>query len=160
MKKLITFFIIATLVFVVGCSNGSDVTEDTNTQTTTEEAVTEEPTVEEPVTEEPTAEEPATEEPAAEEPVTEEPAAEEAVPVEAELSLTLEELATYDGSNGNPAYIAIEGVIYDVTNSKAWNEGKHNGYVAGKDLTVEMRDVSPHGFSKLDGISIVGKIKE
>jgi len=150
MKKLITFFIIATLVFVVGCSNGSDVTEDTNTQTTTEEAVTEEPTVEEPVAEEPTAEEPATEE----------PAAEEAVPVEAELSLTLEELATYDGSNGNPAYIAIEGVIYDVTNSKAWNEGKHNGYVAGKDLTVEMRDVSPHGFSKLDGISIVGKIKE
>jgi len=145
MKKLITFFIIATLVFVVGCSNGSDVTEDANTQSTTEEVVTEEP---------------ATEEPAAEEPVTEEPAAEEAVPVEAELSLTLEELATYDGSNGNPAYIAIDGVIYDVTNSKAWNEGKHNGYVAGKDLTVEMRDVSPHGFSKLDGISIVGKIKE
>lgn len=32
-----------------------------------------------------------------------------------QLELTLEELAAYDGKDGNPAYIAVDGVIYDVT---------------------------------------------
>ena len=42
-----------------------------------------------------------------------------------ELVLTLDELAQYDGQNGNPAYIAVDGVIYDVTNVSQWNGGAH-----------------------------------
>lgn len=75
-----------------------------------------------------------------------------------ELELTVEELAKYDGSDGNPAYIAIEGIIYDVSSVKAWFNGKHNGYTAGKDLTTEMKDLSPHGLSKLKGLDVVGKL--
>lgn len=77
-----------------------------------------------------------------------------------ELVLTIDELAEYDGSNGNPAYIAVEGIIYDVTNSSRWPGGEHNGFEAGKDLTEEIKDVSPHGVSVLDRIPIVGKLAE
>jgi hypothetical protein len=38
----------------------------------------------------------------------------------AEEAFTLEELATYNGQNGQPAYIAVEGVVYDVSNSSRW----------------------------------------
>ena len=50
------------------------------------------------------------------------------------LELTLEELKQYDGKNGNPAYVAVDGVIYDVTNVAKWKDGEHNGYSAGNDL--------------------------
>ena len=66
-----------------------------------------------------------------------------------ELILTLEELAQYNGENGNPAYIAVDGVIYDVTDAGPWRGGKHNGFSAGNDLTEEIKTISPHGISKL-----------
>ncbi|GEM_PF-168307 len=75
------------------------------------------------------------------------------------LELTLEELAMYDGTGGNPAYIAVDGVIYDVTNDDAWSSGSHGGYTAGMDLT-DFIDGSPHGASVLDGLPVVGSIIE
>lgn len=80
--------------------------------------------------------------------------------VEDELVLTLEELAEYNGKNGNPAYVAVDGIIYDVTDSSMWGEGEHNGFEAGKDLTEGIKDVSPHGVSILSRMPIVGKIAE
>lgn len=50
-------------------------------------------------------------------------------------SFTLEELALYNGKNGNPAYVAINGVVYDVTNNAAWAAATHFGLSAGNDLT-------------------------
>ena len=59
--------------------------------------------------------------------------------------LTLEQLKKYDGQDGNPAYVAVDGTIYDVTNAKDWNNGKHkNGITAGKDLSKEITS-APHG---------------
>lgn len=49
--------------------------------------------------------------------------------------ISLEELALHDGKNGNLAYIAINGVVYDVTNSPAWAAGTHFGLRAGSDVT-------------------------
>ena len=69
--------------------------------------------------------------------------------------MTLTELAQYDGKNGNKAYIAVSGVIYDVTNSSLWINGSHNGYQAGQDLTVAITS-SPHGTSTLSRLPIVG----
>lgn len=73
------------------------------------------------------------------------------------LQLTIEELAMYDGQNGNPAYIAVNGVVYDVTGVDAWSGGTHQGNMAGTDLT-DVIDSAPHGTSVLDGLEIVGEI--
>ncbi len=76
------------------------------------------------------------------------------------MKLTLEELSKYDGKDGRPAYIAVEGIIYDVSEAPPWNGGEHNGFTAGKELTEEMRDISPHGFSKLKLVPAVGELVE
>lgn len=85
-------------------------------------------------------------------------AANTAEPTAALLQLTLEELKQYDGQNGNPAYIAVDGVIYDVTDVPQWKDGKHNGYTAGQDLTEIIKNKSPHGLSKLQGVPVVGEL--
>ena len=76
------------------------------------------------------------------------------------LELTLEQLKQYDGKNGNPAYVAVDGVIYDVTNVAKWKNGEHNGYSAGNDLTDIIKNKSPHGVKNLEGLPVVGKIVE
>jgi predicted heme/steroid binding protein len=76
-----------------------------------------------------------------------------------ELQLTIVELAAYNGQEGNPAYIAVDGVIYDVTDVPQWKGGKHMGYLAGIDATEALKS-SPHGAAKLKGIPIVGTITE
>ena len=57
---------------------------------------------------------------------------------------TAEELAAFDGKNGQPAYVAYKGVVYDVTESAMWGDGDHEGmHNAGHDLTAE-HDAAPH----------------
>jgi predicted heme/steroid binding protein len=74
-------------------------------------------------------------------------------------TFTLEELAQYTGKDGKPEYIAVDGVVYDMTNVPEWSGGKHIGhYVAGKDYTNEIKTVAPHGVSKMKGIPVVGKL--
>lgn len=53
----------------------------------------------------------------------------------AEKTFTREELAKFNGQNGQPAYVAISGTVYDVSNKAAWKGGKHHGNEAGQDLT-------------------------
>ncbi len=76
------------------------------------------------------------------------------------LELTLDELKQYDGKNGNPAYVAVDGIIYNLTNLAKWSGGNHNGYSAGNDLTDIIKNKSPHGVRKLEGVQIVGKLVE
>jgi len=71
---------------------------------------------------------------------------------------TLTDLAKYNGQNGNPAYVAVSGVVYDVTNAKNWVNGTHNGHSAGQDLTKAIKQ-SPHGTSILSGLPVVGKLQ-
>lgn len=47
------------------------------------------------------------------------------------------ELAAATGRRGNPAYVAVNGIVYDVTNHRAWSAATHFGLPAGKDLTAE-----------------------
>lgn len=88
---------------------------------------------------------------------TEEVKAEETEEPSVEMTFTLEELNKFDGQNGNSAYIAIDGVVYDVTKVSQWMTGKHRGEIAGQDLSDKMKS-SPHGIAKLLGIPIVGKL--
>lgn len=72
---------------------------------------------------------------------------------------TLDELAKFDGKNGNPAYVAVDGVVYDVTDVPEWKGGDHWGrFTAGKDLTDEIKKQSPHGVGKLKGVPVVGTL--
>jgi len=46
---------------------------------------------------------------------------------------TLTELQQYDGTNGRPAYVAVDGVVYDVSTQAKWAGGRHFGVKAGTD---------------------------
>lgn len=76
----------------------------------------------------------------------------------APIELTIEELAKFNGQNGQPAYVAVHGIIYDVSDSALWSDGDHYGHLAGKDLTEEIENETPHDLSELDNVSKVGKI--
>lgn len=59
--------------------------------------------------------------------------------------MTRDEIKKYDGKNGNPAYVVYKNKIYDVTNSKLWQDGTHMiKHKAGTDLT-EFINKAPHG---------------
>lgn len=76
-----------------------------------------------------------------------------------DMEFTLEELAKYNGKDGNRAYVAVDGIVYDVTDVKEWAGGSHWGkFQAGNDLTEAIKSQSPHGVAKLEGIPIVGKL--
>ena len=74
-------------------------------------------------------------------------------------TFTLDELAQYDGKNGNDAYVAVDGTVYDVTNESQWQNGNHHGVQAGTDCTTAISH-SPHGSSVLDGLPIIGTLTE
>ena len=71
---------------------------------------------------------------------------------------TLEDLASFNGEDGEKAYIAYKGLVYDVTDVPAWNNGNHDGNQAGKDMTEKFSD-APHGITVLDNLPLVGKLK-
>ncbi|MHB8845316.1 MAG: CopD family protein [Nitrospirota bacterium] len=79
-------------------------------------------------------------------------------PVAACLSkeMTEEQLSSFDGKDGRPAYIAYKGIIYDITGSRLWKNGQHMmKHHAGTDLT-EMLKLAPHGEDKVLGMTQVG----
>lgn len=52
-----------------------------------------------------------------------------------ERIFTVEMLAQYDGANGKPAYVAVNGIVYDLSLEPTWGGGTHFGLYAGKDLS-------------------------
>jgi len=71
---------------------------------------------------------------------------------------TKEELGRFDGRNGNPAYVAYRGKIYDVTNSFLWRGGLHEAlHDAGMDLTENLDRDAPHGPEFLSRFPQVGE---
>ncbi|MCB9245915.1 MAG: cytochrome b5 [Flavobacteriales bacterium] len=56
---------------------------------------------------------------------------------------TRAQLALRNGQDKDQVWIAYQGRIYDVTNSRLWFTGKHYGHWAGQDLTDELKD-APH----------------
>jgi len=75
-----------------------------------------------------------------------------------ERKITSKELAENDGKNGNPAYVAFKGKVYDVSTSAFWMDGDHLGaHQAGKDLTSEM-ELAPHTEEVLNRAVLVGTL--
>ncbi len=73
-------------------------------------------------------------------------------------TFTIEELATYDGKNGRPAFVAVNGTVYDVTNNRAWAAATHFGLIAGKDYTEEFGTCHTGQESILATLPAVGRI--
>jgi len=65
------------------------------------------------------------------------------------------ELRDFNGKNGNQAYVAFKGKVYDVTGSSLWVDGDHLGHSAGVDLTEEM-EIAPHAEDVIEKMKIVG----
>jgi predicted heme/steroid binding protein len=82
------------------------------------------------------------------------PAATEAA-APAEATFTLQQLATYNGKDGKPAYIAVDGIVYDVTDVKAWRKGEHNGGKAGTDISVKINR-APHKRKVIEKLKKIG----
>jgi predicted heme/steroid binding protein len=74
-----------------------------------------------------------------------------------EDEITGANLSRFDGTGGKPAYVATAGVIYDVTESGKWKDGRHFGkHAAGADLTSAL-DGAPHGAEVLERFPRVGE---
>ena len=74
------------------------------------------------------------------------------------MEFTPEELAEFDGKDGRPAYVAVNRVIYDVTEFPSWAGGMHYGSLAGTDATASFEACHKQVFLK--PLSIVGKLVE
>ncbi|MGA6925256.1 MAG: DUF2231 domain-containing protein [Desulfosarcina sp.] len=70
--------------------------------------------------------------------------------------LTPIELAEHDGKDGRPVYIAHQGKVYDVSQSRMWKGGRHmKRHGAGTDLTTDIQ-AAPHETDVLDRYPQVG----
>lgn len=71
-------------------------------------------------------------------------------------NLTQVELAEYDGKDGKPIYIAHQGKVYDVSESRMWKGGRHmKRHGAGTDLTTDIQ-AAPHDTDVLERYPQVG----
>ncbi len=70
---------------------------------------------------------------------------------------TKSQLALRNGQDREEIWIAYQGVIYDVSSSRLWKNGKHYEHWAGQDLTEELKD-APHSqsvFGKFKAIALL-----
>lgn len=69
------------------------------------------------------------------------------------------QLALRNGQDKPEVWVALHGVIYDVSKSRLWNKGKHYEHWAGQDLTDELPD-APHTEKVFDKFNVVGKLTD
>jgi predicted heme/steroid binding protein/uncharacterized membrane protein len=73
---------------------------------------------------------------------------------------TKRELQGFIGEEGKPVYVAFKEKVYDVSNSRLWTNGTHQGrHSAGKDLTESILN-APHNEEVLMKFPVVGELIE
>lgn len=70
---------------------------------------------------------------------------------------TKSQLALRNGQDKPAIWVSYQGNIYDVTESRLWNKGKHYEHWAGQDLTEELKD-APHTATVFSKFEIIGKL--
>jgi predicted heme/steroid binding protein len=73
-------------------------------------------------------------------------------------SYTRAQLALRNGQDKPEIWVAFHGMIYDVTRSRLWRDGKHYEHWAGQDLTDELKD-APHTEMVFDKFKVIGILK-
>ena len=66
-------------------------------------------------------------------------------------------LALRNGTDKPEIWIACDGLVYDVTDSRFWKKGKHYEHWAGQDLTDELVD-APHAREVFDRLVPIGRL--
>ena len=72
---------------------------------------------------------------------------------------SFKELSEYDGSMGKPAYVAVNGTVYDVSYNKHWAGGTHFALYAGKDFSKEFKECHNNDVEVLKILPVVGTLK-
>ena len=67
------------------------------------------------------------------------------------------QLALRNGQDKPEIWVAYKGVVYDVSASLLWKNGKHYEHWAGQDLTEELED-APHNEGVFEKWKVVGKL--
>jgi predicted heme/steroid binding protein len=68
------------------------------------------------------------------------------------------QLALRNGQDRPEIWVAYLGIIYDVTHSRLWRDGKHYEHWAGQDLTDELKD-APHSERVFERFTPVGQLR-
>ena len=77
-----------------------------------------------------------------------------------EKKFSRKDIEKFDGKEGRPAYIAYNGIVYDVTDNLYWIDGNHfESHSASVDLTSEI-DNAPHGEEVFEGVAKVGILED
>jgi predicted heme/steroid binding protein len=71
--------------------------------------------------------------------------------------ITASQLALRNGQDKPEIWIAYRGLVYDVTISRLWRNGKHYEHWAGQDLTDELKD-APHNENVFDKFKVIGRL--
>ena len=72
----------------------------------------------------------------------------------------IEELAKYNGKDGQPAYVVVDDKVYDVSDSKLWPKGAHmKRHYAGSNMTTDIQ-AAPHEADVLEKFPQVGILKK
>ena len=70
---------------------------------------------------------------------------------------TKSQLALRNGQDKPQIWVAYLGMIYDVTESRLWRNGKHYEHWAGQDLTNELKD-APHTEEVFKKFVVIGRL--
>lgn len=72
------------------------------------------------------------------------------------------QLALRNGQDMAEIWVAYKGIIYDVTESRLWRDGKHYEHWAGQDLTEELDNDAPHAeqvFLRFEKVGVLVGVK-
>lgn len=72
-------------------------------------------------------------------------------------SYTRTQLALRNGQDRDEIWCAYEGIIYDLSTSRLWRNGKHYEHWAGQDLTAELAD-APHTDRVFSRFPVIGQL--
>lgn len=76
------------------------------------------------------------------------------------VNIKRDSLERYNGQEGMPAYIAVNGIVYDISESDEWKHGRYLGVKAGVDLSEDLSNESGEILRMLARFRVVGVIKE
>ena len=74
------------------------------------------------------------------------------------IEFSTADLKRYYGTNGQPAYVVIKGMVYDVTDTDFWKNGSKNQSISAGDDVTDLVQKAPDKNNVTNSLRIVGKV--